>query len=554
MIKYWLIFNAIFLTKCSATPTVRMDNNDFNGPIEGVEKLNIFNESFVAFMGLPYAKPPVGDLRFRDPQKLEKIEGSYNAKYQGYECHSITATNASEDCLYLNVYTKEITPSQSLPVVVMIHPGGLYLGSSNWMEPSLWMSKEIVLVTFNYRLGSLGFLNLGTKSIPGNAGFKDQVYALRWIQRNIERFGGNPHDITLMGYSAGALSVSLHLVSPMSKGLFHKAIIMSGSMPPQIKMTPQGNQKYLAVRQAKKLKCENFNDMEDIQWDVEGHTNLEYENLEESDILSCMSKFSGLEIAKTLRSMFDFGKDNPIYLWLPVVEEDYGQERFLLEDFYTLLNKTNKIDVPLLVGYTNGEFCTSASDILKNMSLKESLENNFLSLAPRVFGYESWKNKKTIGEELLHYYFEGRTKFTLDDYDAMCNLFSDSLIRFGAHQTAEMVSQKGTPVYFYEFQYQKPSNQMDAMFTKKQDRVEHMDDLQYLFNWSNKKDFSQDDLDMVKMYTSFIFDFIKNGKLSDSEAKLYPLAYASLQNQIKYKEGKNFQNLEFFKNLFKNEN
>lgn len=345
----------------------------------------------------------------------------------------------------------------------MIHPGGLYLGSSKWMDPSYLMSKDIVLITFNYRLGSLGFLNLGSDQIPGNAGFKDQVYVLRWVQRNIGAFGGNSQDVTLMGYSAGALSVSLHLVSPMSTGLFQKAIIMSGSMPPQIKF-PQGNQKYLAVRQAKQLGCSGFEKLGEIQYDSESFI-TDYGNITNYDILECLSKFTGKEICGSLRKMFDFGKDNPIYLWLPIIENDYGQERFLVEDFYTALEEIkNGFKIPLLIGYTNGEFCTSSRDILTNLDLKRNFEKNFISLAPRIFAYESWINRKNISEQLLIRYFNGSSLLTSKDYDSLCDLFSDSLIRFGSHRTAEIITNNQGLVYFYEFQNSKEEMPGDIEF------------------------------------------------------------------------------------------
>ncbi|XP_061398461.1 juvenile hormone esterase-like, partial [Musca vetustissima] len=391
----------------------------------------------------------------------------------------------------------------------MIHPGGLYLGSSRWLHPDYLMQKDIVLVSFNYRLGTLGFLNLGSSSVPGNAGFKDQILALQWAQRNIAKFGGNPQDITLMGYSAGALSVSLHLVSHMARDLFHKAIMMSGSMPPQV-VLPQGNQKYLAIRQAKRLNCSGFEDDEDI--------------------LACLSQFSGNEIAGTLRQMFDFGKDNPIYLWLPVVEKDFGQERFLIEDFYKSLKDLKELKIPLLIGYTNGEFCSSSKDILADEKLKMDFEENFLTLAPRIFGYENWPYSKDISQRIRDHYFNGSSRFSAEDYDGLCDLFSDSLIRFGAHRTGQLASEKGAEVYFYEFRYQGKSLEVDKDFPNKKDRVEHMDDLQYLFNWNHRPNegLTQDELGIIKLYTDFIYDFVKNGKLTSPAAKTYPNSYAAI--------------------------
>lgn len=115
------------------------------------------------------------------------------------------------------------------------------------------MDRNIVLVTFNYRLGSLGFLSTGSPEAPGNLGLKDQALLLRWLKLHISRFGGDSSSITLLGYGAGAISITLHMVSPMSRNLFHKAIIMSGSATGQWELPEE--QLYLVQRQARLMKC-----------------------------------------------------------------------------------------------------------------------------------------------------------------------------------------------------------------------------------------------------------------------------------------------------------
>lgn len=131
-----------------------------------------------------------------------------------------SAADISEDCLRLNVYTKNISSLANKPVIVFIHPGGFYenSGRSDEYGPQYLIRRDIVLVTINYRLAALGFMSTGTKEAPGNNGMKDQVMALRWVQTHIQSFGGNPNSVTLLGYSAGGMSVTLHMVSPMSMG------------------------------------------------------------------------------------------------------------------------------------------------------------------------------------------------------------------------------------------------------------------------------------------------------------------------------------------------
>lgn len=160
-------------------------------------------------------------IAFQPPKPIDPWNGTFDATTDGPMCPqpTLNATDVSEDCLRLNVYSRALSPTASRPVIVYIHPGGFYLLSGqsyNYAGPQNLMDRNIVLVTINYRLGSLGFLSTGTKEAPGNNGFKDQVIALRWIRSNIAKFGGDPNSVTIMGYSG--ISVSLHMVSPMSRG------------------------------------------------------------------------------------------------------------------------------------------------------------------------------------------------------------------------------------------------------------------------------------------------------------------------------------------------
>ncbi|XP_037891202.1 esterase FE4-like [Glossina fuscipes] len=534
----WIILFLFLYIRTSVESSKRyyvdIHTNDFDGEIVGLEMRDWLNETFVGFLGIPYAKPPTNERRFRDPQNLDFFNGTIEAFYDGYECPSITTRNQSEDCLTLNVFTKDLKPKEPLPIVVAIHPGGLYLlsGASYFMSPQYLLNKKVVLVTFNYRLGSLGFLNLGTSAVPGNAGFKDQVFALRWIQKYIHYFGGNPKDVTLMGYSAGALSVSLHLVSPMSKGLFHKAIVMSGSLPPQVDL-PIGNQQYLAIRQARVLNCTGIPE----QWD-------------ESSLLQCFDQFKGSEIAKTLRKMFIFGKDNPVYLWLPIIEKDFGQEAFLIEDPYKTLKELPRLDIPVMIGYTNGEFCDSATNILHYPELIKTLQKDYETLFPITFMYENSTQLSQKTKSIIQHYLPEDLTLTANDYDNLCDLFSDSLLRYGAHHLADIVAAKGQ-VFFYEFAFIGKYFVKSDSFPDRKERAVHMDDMQYIFNRTPKSQLSEEDANMVDLFTGFLYDFIKNGKQTDALAKPYPHKYALIDEKITYTSGRNFPNYQLWKNLFK---
>ncbi|XP_054496522.2 fatty acyl-CoA hydrolase precursor, medium chain-like [Agelaius phoeniceus] len=200
------------------------------------------------FLGLPFAKPPLGALRFSEPQPPEPWEGVRDAtsyppmclqdQVQGQDFSNMVtnrkekvALQVSEDCLYLNVYTPVSTgEKEKLPVLVWIHGGALVFGAASSYDGSVLAAFDnVVVVAIQYRLGIAGYFSTGDEHARGNWGYLDQVAALRWIQENIMHFGGDPGSVTIFGESAGGISVSALVLSPLAKGLFHKAISESGT-------------------------------------------------------------------------------------------------------------------------------------------------------------------------------------------------------------------------------------------------------------------------------------------------------------------------------------
>jgi para-nitrobenzyl esterase len=196
------------------------------------------------FLGIPYASPPVGPLRWRPPQPAAPWTGIRDATAFAPHCpqppSGFGVASTSENCLYLNVYTPVGDPSgaragaRDLPVMVWIHGGAFIAGESNDYNPAGLVRHGVIVVTTNYRLGALGFLaDAALASRPGgssgNYGLMDQQAALRWVQANIRQFGGNPRNVTLSGESSGGLSVLSQLVSPRARGLFSRAIVESGT-------------------------------------------------------------------------------------------------------------------------------------------------------------------------------------------------------------------------------------------------------------------------------------------------------------------------------------
>jgi para-nitrobenzyl esterase len=210
------------------------------GPVRGTATATLRK-----FLGVPYAAPPVGKLRWRPPIDHARWFAPLDATRFGNHCPQIAsvfgAAGVSEDCLFLNVFTpndeaEEENNSRRHPVMVWIHGGALTVGESDDYIPTrLVQLGDVIVVTINYRLGALGFLAhpaLSAESpdhISGNYGIMDQQFALRWVQRNISEFGGDPRNVTIFGESGGGLSVLSHLASPAAAGLFHRGIVESGA-------------------------------------------------------------------------------------------------------------------------------------------------------------------------------------------------------------------------------------------------------------------------------------------------------------------------------------
>ena len=210
-----------------------------------VEGTNSADGKVVIFKGIPFAAPPVGELRWKEPQPVAQWEGVKKATEFGARCMQARIyedmvfrdSGPSEDCLYLNVWTPGISPKTKLPVMVWIYGGGFQAGATS--EPRQdgehLAHKGVVIVSMNYRLGIFGFFShpgLTAESAhhsSGNYGWMDQAAALEWVRKNIAAFGGDPHNVTIFGESAGSFSVSALMASPLSKRLIHAGIGESGA-------------------------------------------------------------------------------------------------------------------------------------------------------------------------------------------------------------------------------------------------------------------------------------------------------------------------------------
>ncbi len=229
-------------------PVVQLDSGALEGEMHG---------AMAVFEGVPFARPPLGSLRWREPQPVIRWSGVRNATKPSRPCmqdangtdsfiqplaetygvtYSLQQLDPSEDCLYLNVWTQQLRPSPLLPVMVWLHGGSNRVGSGaeTGYDGASLASHGVVIVTINYRLGAMGFFahpELSAESphhSSGNYGLLDQIAALGWVQQNITKFGGDPANVTLFGESAGSVDATTLMTSPLSKSLFRRVIAESG--------------------------------------------------------------------------------------------------------------------------------------------------------------------------------------------------------------------------------------------------------------------------------------------------------------------------------------
>lgn len=289
-------------------------------------------DSLIVFRGIPFAAPPVGDLRWKAPQAVKSWEGIKQTTM--FAPAPMQAGNPpsgkSEDCLYLNVWTPAKSANEKLPVLVWIYGGGFSFGSTS--EPvydgAKLAKKGVVLVSIAYRVGQLGFLahpELSSESpehVSGNYGLLDQIAGLRWIQNNISAFGGDPDKVTIFGESAGGISVSMLCASPLAKGLFSGAISQSGgSFGPTRSTTYPG---------------ENMKTME--QAELEGEVYAQQHGASSIEELRALDADQMIPAGWTMPGGW------------PIVD------RYVIpDDQYKLYEAGKYNDVPVLIGYNSDE-------------------------------------------------------------------------------------------------------------------------------------------------------------------------------------------------------
>ncbi|XP_036604072.1 carboxylesterase 3-like [Trichosurus vulpecula] len=459
------------------------------------------------FLGVPFAKPPVGAGRFSPPQPAEPWEGVKDATVFPPMClQELERTDLmkntldgkhqlfpiSEDCLYLNIYTPASRHKKDkLPVMVWVHSGSLVIGAASSLDGSpLSAYEDIVVVIVQYRLGFQGFLSTGDEFAPGNWGFLDLVAALQWVQGNIAHFGGDPNCVTLSGQSAGGVCISALVLSPMTKGLFHRAISQSGTviMPGVITDHPQP----IFHEIAHFYGCEGSSSAVLIQC------------LRDKENMIFNRKFSSL-------SFIPATVDGAVLPKFP--------EKLLLENEFPR--------IPYLFGVTNHEFghMVPSAWIPQNLDngITKELALNLLKGKTALLG---------IPSELIHLAMEeylGNQTDPVAIRDATLDLFGDFIIVFPAIKLSQKHRDSGAPVYFYEFHH-RPSafSKIKPAYVKS----DHSAELPFIFGgpfMTNEHsmlafpDSTEEEKQLSKMLMRYWANFIRKGDPNGEGLPNWPL-------------------------------
>ncbi|XP_032891788.1 carboxylesterase 5A-like isoform X2 [Amblyraja radiata] len=474
------------------------------GPLEG-KRVSVrgTDTPVYSYLGIPFAKPPVGPLRFSRPELPEGWTGTRKATALAPGCPqdsvmedmllailkiTLTPRAYSEDCLYLNVHTP-VSPTDTqtkLPVMVWIHGGGFTIGSATYYDASPMAAYEgVVIVVIQYRLGLLGFFSTGDAAMPANLGMLDQVAALQWVQANVASFGGDPRSVTIFGQSAGGISVSLLLVSPLASGLFHRAISESGTALLEGFITRDAMSSAQLV--ANKTGC----GMDTSQ-----------------ELVNCLRTRSEEEmvtIRKTIRIA-------------PIVMDGV----FLTKEVDQLLKAKQFHMVPYLLGVTNHECGWFLAQLVNQPGWQEGMDREMVENAIRSLNLLPPEEMEQVLDEYL-----GDTRDRTRIRDLYLELLGDLFMVLPTIRTARLCRDAGGPVFLYEFQHSTSIVRPDRPDFVKAD---HGEEIGYVFGaafWDGDvvlaENVTAEEVALSRTMMSYWANFAKNGDPNGEGLELWPV-------------------------------
>ncbi|XP_058827950.1 uncharacterized protein LOC131687876 [Topomyia yanbarensis] len=450
-------------------PPVRPIVEVRQGKLRGVTSTLPNGSSYHYFKGIPYAKPPVGNLRFQPPVPIDKFYSTVvDCLLDRSMCIQPAAGSflmGKEGGLFLNIYTPQLPgydqENPKLPVMVWIHGGGFTVGSGDSFvyDPVCIVQEGVIVVTMNYRLGPFGFLSLPSAGVVGNAGLKDQLLVFRWVNENITRFGGDPGNVTVFGESAGSMSAYLHYLSSNSRKYFHRVICQSG-----VACSESFFQTNAADRARKLAKCLGYEGNDDRQvletlLQAPAKLILKHRN----DILTDQEKRLAMQM-----------------LFRPVIEKEFTEDSIITEPPEKILKSFDTLRMPLING------CTSGEGLLGVLMIKGRLKDFDREpdrLVPQLMGSPAELDKSVVGKEIKRFYF-GDKRIDKSTLNELSNLMSDNIFITNTMVSAEWIAkyQPNVRHYHYRFSYDGKFSVSKRLFNLSHlAGACHGDDIFYLF-------------------------------------------------------------------------
>ncbi|XP_011200446.2 juvenile hormone esterase [Bactrocera dorsalis] len=543
-----------FDTSAARTAEVLKVELPHGGVLVGRHRTSHSGRHMRAFMGVPYALPPVGELRFKPPVPYGAWAGEKHVIKDSPICmqrdpyRRDMEIEGSEDCLYLNVYTpEEHNQTSALPVMIYFHGGGFQCGSgvSSFYGPDFLLDRDVILVIGNYRVGPLGFLSTETLDCPGNFGLKDQVEILRWVQTNIEAFGGDPQSVTIFGNSAGGASVTYHMLSNSSKGLFHKAIIQSGTY-----YNPWAQPQYKGISAKRTRQAAQLVGCDDqAKW---------------PKLLSCMREASAEKVVATVYQLFEWDFD-PMVPYQPVLEPPHEGA------FLTISPREVEIphgfSLPIMIGATSEEGLLKTAPLLNVPGLLDDYKQNFDWILPIQLQYDHHapEVREEMMRKILEFYFKEGHNYDKYNHQNITDLISDGWFIAGIDEylRQRVVAEKSVkmpPFYVYLFEHRSPASFSELFKGGREDYYGacHAEELQYLFPIASELFVSasptKSDRDLREAMLDMWVNFAKEGNPTPANSKLthwdpttgYPVNYARLG----HKTPEEFTILQMERNIY----
>merc|ERR1711962_1459280 len=446
-----------------------------DGPVEvcGKPSDDVMTRKYKAFSGIPFAKPPVNELRFKAPVPAEAWSDYRDGGWMPPMCPQFDMMSmlrgnftavGNEDWLFLNVYVPEdaTPPASGFPVMVWIHGGAFMYGGVQEYYANKLMTRDVIIVSIQYRLAILGWLSTDDEVAPGNLLLKDQELSLRWVQENIANFGGDPSMVTIFGESAGSISVHHQLLNPGAKGLFSRAIMQSGTA--LMNLYPTMDHREHAFKVATKLGCSINN--EDDGYDSE-------------ELITCLRNVSATAFVNIALTFVEFGFAP--YAFSPRYGEATvpGSPAQLLRE-----GRYNMVDIMMGINQHEGGLVSKGLFMIPN-ALKD-IANNFSNVGHHNFYMD--KTENDVAAEMFKFYMGEIREYNEEDMDRLTEMFGDYLMDMPHDYSIELHGRDslyGKNVYAYELQY-KATDGLAAFYGESkvvEDYINHGDDLSYLFKF-----------------------------------------------------------------------